>query len=189
MASREMKVLVSVGGPSHYGNAKASSNVLVQRGEMAVDPIVLAASIEHHVEGTETRHGAGGVVLAAPQPPTPLMPIVCCTWKELEATLDVAAPQAVLQVVLQPPAPLVSSGRCEGNEPEVAPPPSRVPLVVTPRKATTQKRSSWYVGLPCFFFVSIFVPHFYMISFVSAYVPRKTVKEASLATKGGSQPL
>lgn len=75
------------------------------------------------MEGTGTRHGAGGVVLATPQPPTPLMPIVCCTGKELEATLDVAAPQAVLQVVSQPPAPLVSSGRYEGNEPEVTPPP------------------------------------------------------------------
>jgi hypothetical protein len=42
--------------------------------------------------------------------------------------------------------------------------------------------------LASFVFVSIIVPCFYLSSFVSVYVPHKTVKDATLAVKGVPRP-
>lgn len=52
-ASRGMEALALTGGPSHYGDAEASSNVLAQRDEPTLDPTALAASSGHCVEVAE----------------------------------------------------------------------------------------------------------------------------------------
>lgn len=45
-----MEVLASEGGSSHYRDVEASSNVPVQRGELASNPAALVASVGRWVQ-------------------------------------------------------------------------------------------------------------------------------------------
>lgn len=114
------------------------------------------------------------------------------TRKEPEATLPLepltlVAPQAAPRVVSQPPTLLVSSECYEGKEPEVTPPylsgcakEGDHPEALLPVCRASLPLLSFYLHL---YFM------FYLISFVSMYVPCKTVKDATLVVKGENQPL
>jgi hypothetical protein len=61
-----MEVDVSMGGPSHYGDAQTSSKVPTQRDELASDLVTLAAPLEIHAEVIGARSGDGGVAQVTP---------------------------------------------------------------------------------------------------------------------------
>lgn len=79
-ASGGIGPLASVGGSSHYGDAKASSSASALREELAVDPASLVAPTEHREESVEAMvsssapaasvghgegNGAGGIAPSA----------------------------------------------------------------------------------------------------------------------------
>lgn len=70
-ASKWMEVPTSVGGPSHYVDAEASSNVPAQRDELVLGPVVPMASEGRHLGDAKAEHGEGRAALVALHPQRP----------------------------------------------------------------------------------------------------------------------
>ena len=160
--------MAAVGGPYHYGDAQASSNVPSLGDGLADDVVAAKVSSEHRVEFIEPSATR----------------VRWCRWGCVPLVSSMSPGHRAGEELVGTPSSVVEVASRMALQ-AVPPPPA--PSTVARKKVTTRKRSSWYVvvgsSCSCLRFWSSF-RIFSLISLVSMYVSRKLVKDAASAARG-----
>jgi hypothetical protein len=114
-----MEVGALLGGPSHYDDAQACSNVPTQRDELASDPTTLVVPSKTRVEVIEAGRDEGGAAQVT---------LFRLVWPNIASRRN-----------LRELSPHGGNNIAGGTQ---AAPPPPVPLTMALKKVTTQKRSS-----------------------------------------------